>query len=263
MEKRMKGTVWTLTIMLVLGLAGVLHSNTAEAKNKIKACSHPIFIEKGCEQVAVAGPKGVKGDTGPRGHKGDTGPRGHKGDMGPRGVPGIDGKHGQDGKDGAPGSRGPQGPQGNVGPQGPKGDKGEQGAKGVRGDRGVAGPRGPTGPMGGVGPKGDKGDRGDKGRDGIDGRNGKDGRDGLDYAGPSYRTMREEFSHFIAASSAIQVHLPRTSTNRATANVIYVDGTAGVGFGYARSLDENSDLTFGVGTSGGEYVFQLGVSGEF
>lgn len=214
----MKGTVWTLTIMLVLGITGVLYSNTAEAKNTIKECSHPIFVEKGCELVAVAGPKGVQGD---------------KGDMGP---------------------------------QGPKGEKGERGAKGDTGGTGERGPRGFTGlrgEQGVAGKDGTNGIDGKDGRDGVDGRDGKDGRDGMDYFGHEYRNLRKEFSNYLAASNSIQVHLPRTRTNRVTANVLYVDSTAGVGFGYARSLDENSDLTFGVGTAGGEYVFQLGVSGEF
>lgn len=188
------------------------------------------------------------------------------GPQGPQGVPGVDGNHGKDGKVGPKGDMGPQGPkgdtgaQGNIGPMGPKGEKGDQG---IKGDRGATGPAGERGPRGFAGKDGLNGQDGKDGINGIDGRDGRDGADGMDYAGPSYSYMREKFSHFIAASNSIQVHLPRTKSNRATANVIYVDGVAGVGFGYARSLDENSDLTFGMGTSGGEYVFKLGVSGEF
>jgi len=92
---------------------------------------------------------------------------------------------------------------------------------------------------------------------------GADGRDGRDYQGPSYRDMRSEFTDFIAASSAIQMHLPQHKTSRVTANLIHVGGSTGVGFGYARKYGEDSDVTFGVGTSGGKHVVQFGISGEF
>ena len=194
---------------IVAIVAGLL-AGSAQAKQE--PCSHPIFVEKGCERVAVVGPKGAKGDRGPQGPKGERGETGAKGSDGLAGRDGIDGVGGRDGIDGVDGRDGKDGAPG---------------------------------------------------RDGIDGRDGKEGRDGVDYFGHEYRNLRKEFSNFIAASNSIQVHLPRTKANRVTANVLYVDNTAGVGFGYARSLDENSDLTFGVGTAGGEYVFQLGVSGEF
>jgi len=56
MEKRVRQTVWTLTIMLVLGLTGVLYSNNANAV--VNTCSSKTAKFNDCELIAVAGPKG-------------------------------------------------------------------------------------------------------------------------------------------------------------------------------------------------------------
>ena len=73
-------------------------------------CSHPVFVELGCEQGGPPGPPGPAG---------------------PPGADGRDGADGADGRDGADGAAGAQGEQGIQGIQG------EQGIQGIQGETGM------------------------------------------------------------------------------------------------------------------------------
>ena len=83
--------------------------------------------------IAVADPKGGKGDPGAKGDpgdKGDTGAQGAKGDTGATGPQGPKGDPGEKGDPGATGPAGSQGPAGVPGKDGPKGEPGTPGKDG-------------------------------------------------------------------------------------------------------------------------------------
>lgn len=145
------------------------------------------------------------------------------------------------------------------------------------------GPPGPEGPPGPQGEQGPPGADGADGRDGIDGQDGQDGRDGIDgidgingIAGKDgvvdytrvNKTIHQNFSrwrHYLAASTAIQIHLPQDSSQRFTLSGSSVDGTSGVGAGYAYKFDreDNLSISAGIGSSGGETLGVLSVGFEF
>jgi hypothetical protein len=80
------------------------------------------------------------------------------------------------------------------------------------------------------------------------------------------RTKYERFSHYSAAYSAIQIHLPQDKGSRLTAGVGRSHGETGYGLGYAYKWDDRDDalaFTFGVGTSGGEEAYKASIGFEF
>lgn len=136
------------------------------------------------------------------------------------------------------------------------------------------------------GPPGADGEDGQDGTDGIDGRDGKDGADGIDGRDGrdgidglngldgivDYTTINRNLNnetarwrHWLAAQSAIQIHLPQDSSQRLTLSGSTVDGTGGVGLGYAYKFDRDDNLAIsaGIGSSGDEQVGVLAVGFEF
>jgi hypothetical protein len=143
----------------------------------------------------------------------------------------------------------------------------------------IVGPAGPPGADGSDGQDGRDGVDGVDGANGLDGADGKDGRDGVDgidgidgrdadsslYANAraEARDWHNEMKDYVAASTAIQIHLPQTKSFRMTLGTARIDGQQGVAVGFAAKLDEEVALTFGLGTSGGETVATGALSFEF
>jgi hypothetical protein len=73
--------------------------------------------------------------------------------------------------------------------------------------------------------------------------------------------MRE----YMAAQSAMQVHLPQDQRSRITFSMAAVGSNTGIGAGYAYMLDKekNTAVTLSVGLSGGETAARIGVGFEF
>lgn len=138
--------------------------------------------------------------------------------------------------------------------QGPPGEDGKDGIDGQDGTNGTDGVDGKDG------------------RDGVDGTNGIDGLDGeVDYTRVNSTintTINREtgrWKHFLAAQSSLQIHLPQDSSQRLTLAGSTIEGTSGVGLGYAYKFDrdDNLSITAGIGTSGGENIGVLSVGFEF
>lgn len=135
---------------------------------------------------------------------------------------------------------GDQGPVGPVGPAGPQGDKGD------KGDKGDQGPRGPVGPMGPQGPAGE-----------------------VDYErvtrliNESSWTRITRMGKYVAATEAIQIHLPQQQDHRVTFGFSSFDGHGGMGVGYAFMNKDAVAFTFGLGTAGGETVGKASIGFEF
>ena len=142
---------------------------------------------------------------------------------------------------------GEEGPPGPAGPPGPQGPPGQDGQDGEQGPPGPMGPQGPAGPMGPQGPQGEPGV--------------------VDQTWITETRYRfDEFRHYSAAYSSIQIHLPQDKGSRLTAGVGRSHGETGYGLGYAYKWDDRDDnlaFTFGVGTSGGEEAYKASLGFEF
>jgi hypothetical protein len=133
------------------------------------------------------------------------------------------------------GKEGPQGEQGERGPRGHEGEKGDRGKTGAKGDTGATGPRGPAGEI----PN-------------------------------TWITQYNEINHFnikygkyLAASEAIQIHLPQNQSSRLTFGLGRARSETGLAVGYAYMTEDNIAVTAGLGTSGGEYVGKVSMGFEF
>lgn len=170
---------------------------------------------------------------------------GEEGPPGPAGPPGEQGPPGQDGQPGPAGPAGPAGPQGEPGPMGPQGPQGE---------------RGPMGPMGPQGPQGEPG------KDGKDGKDGEVPTEWINNTTNNFNNVYNRFGvyeKYMAASLALDIDLPRDGGHRITATGSNFSGTTGLGIGYAWMDEDGIALKAGVGMSGDEHVYKLGVSWEF
>ena len=67
----------------------------------------------------------------------------------------------------------------------------------------------------------------------------------------------------MAASSALEIDLPQNGGHRVTTMLSSVDGTAGLGIGYAWMDEDGIALKAGIGTSGSETIAKVGFSMEF
>ena len=145
---------------------------------------------------------------------------------------------------GTPGPAGPPGRAGTPGEQGPPGQDGEDGQDGAPGEQGPPGPPGPAGP---AGPQGEPGV--------------------VDYSEVNriineYRYGR--YADYIAASSALDIDLPRDGGHRVTVTGSHLSGnTTGVGFGYSWMDEDGTALRIGYARAGQEEIVKLGVSFEF
>lgn len=157
--------------------------------------------------------------------------QGDKGDDGRDGVDGTDGRDGVDGTDGINGLDGRDGQDGDTGERGERGEKGDPGADGRPGNDGR---------------------NGVDGADGVDGRNGKDARD-----------YRAEFSRYLAATNALDIHLPNGAGSRVTLGASRINGLSGIGIGFAGQNEEGKAFTVGVARSGSETLVKGSVSLEF
>lgn len=108
------------------------------------------------------------------------------------------------------------------------------------------------------------------GQDGIDGRDGRDGVDGQDGEIPTEwitntHNWYEQAREATAAVSAMQTHLPQDQTSRLTFGASHVNGSTGVGIGFAYILDNdrNSALTVAVGHAGSETAIRGSFGFEF
>lgn len=133
-------------------------------------------------------------------------------------------------------------------------------------DGGNQGPPGPEGPPGPPGPKGDPGEQGPPGPEGPQGPQGEPGI--VDYSRVNRtinQTFNRSFSEYLAAMQSIQIHLPQDHHSRLTLGGSRVNGSTGVGLGYAYKFDrdDNLSLTVGVGSSGGEEVGVASLGFEF
>lgn len=149
-----------------------------------------------------------------------------------------------DGQDGANGQDGAPGPQGEAGPMGPQGPQGEAGPMGPQG------PQGPIGPQGKPGPRGPQGEPGEVPTDWI----------------TEVRTFNSTYAKYLAASNAIQIHLPQDATSRLTLGTAYHDGYTGWGIGYGyrcHDCERDLALTFGIGKSGDEVSAKASIGWEF
>jgi hypothetical protein len=71
------------------------------------------------------------------------------------------------------------------------------------------------------------------------------------------------FTDYMAAASALDIDLPSKGGHRITATGTRVDGTTGVGFGYAYMNENGVAFKAGVSRAGGENIAKVGVSWEF
>jgi len=136
---------------------------------------------------------------------------------------------------------------------------------GTDGQDGQDGRDGRDGIDGADGRDGIDGTNGTDGRDGIDGIDGRDGIDGVVNYTELTRVIRESYIDHLAATTAIQIHLPQDSSQRFTLSGSTVGGTTGIGAGYAYKFDRDDNLavTAGVGSAGGEQVGVVSVGFEF
>lgn len=143
------------------------------------------------------------------------------------------------------------------------------------GEQGPPGHDGKDGKDGKDGVDGRDGVDGKDGRDGIDGKDGRDGIDGKDGIVDYERvnttiteTVNGKYSkwrNYSAAIMALQINLPQDSSQRLTFSGSSVDGTTGIGAGYAYKFDrdDNLSLSGGIGHAGGETVGILSLGFEF
>lgn len=162
---------------------------------------------------------------------------------------------------------GPPGPPGPPGPQGPAGPQGEQGLPGPAGPQGDQGPQGVPGPQGPQGPQGEQGPAGPAGPIGPAGPQGEPGI--VDYTRVN-RLINEtnwqrfnRMSKYVAATEAIQIHLPQQQDHRVTFGLSSFDSTLGAGIGYAYMSEDAVAFTFGLGTAGGYAVGKASIGFEF
>ena len=138
---------------------------------------------------------------------------------------------------------------GEPGPAGPPGPSGPPGEPGEPGPQGPPGPEGPPGPAGPPGPQGEPGV--------------------VDYervnrlVNETYYHRLGDFGKTIAASEAIQIHLPQVQDHRVTFGVSSFDGHSGMGIGYAFMNEDAVAFTVGLGTAGGDTVGKASVGFEF
>jgi len=133
------------------------------------------------------------------------------------------------------------------GKEGPRGEQGEKGDRGAKGDRGKTGPAGPQGERGPAGPQGERG------LPGV-----------VDYSWiQETRQFNDKYSKYLAASEAVQIHLPQNQNQRFTIGMSTVHSQTGLGIGYAWMDDDDIALTVGIGRSGGENLGKIGFSFEF
>jgi hypothetical protein len=81
----------------------------------------------------------------------------------------------------------------------------------------------------------------------------------------TYYSRFGKFGKTVAATEAIQIHLPQQQDHRVTFGVSSFDGHAGVGVGYAHMLesDNATAVTIGLGTAGGDWVGKASFGFEF
>lgn len=144
----------------------------------------------------------------------------------------------------------------NGGPPGPQGEQGEQGPPG---------PAGPPGPQGEQGPPGPQGEQGPPGPAGPQGERGPAGEVPTDWI-MEVRTFNIELSEYLAASDAIQIHLPQDQSSRFTIGAAHVNGVTGYALGYGylcRDCERDVALTFGIGKAGSETTVKGSIGWEF
>jgi hypothetical protein len=175
-----------MSLILGLGLAAFINSNSASAQNygyqdeygdtnystyptddkpyecrtgpfegffvsSVEFCKHVKFDKddrKDHSRDNITGTQGPEGPQGPAGPKGDTGATGATGATGSQGL------KGDTGATGATGSQGLKGDTGATGATGSQGLKGDTGATGATGSQGLKGDTGATGATGSQGPAG-------------------------------------------------------------------------------------------------------------
>jgi len=140
-----------------------------------------------------------------------------------------------------------------CGEVGPQGEQGEQGDRGPRGEQGETGPMGPQGPQGEQGPPGERG---------LAGLNGIDGKVPTEWI-KEFHYFEERYSKYIAATEALQIHLPQDQPSRITFGISSVSGMTGIGIGYAFKNEDGQAFTFGLGTANGENVGKASFGFEF
>jgi hypothetical protein len=107
------------------------------------------------------------------------------------------------------------------------------------------------------------------GPQGEPGRDGKDGEVPTEWINTTNTNINNVYTRFgryekyMAASLALDIDLPRDGGHRITATGSNFSGTTGLGIGYAWMDEDGVALKAGVGMSGDEHVYKLGVSWEF
>lgn len=133
---------------------------------------------------------------------------------------------------------------GEQGPPGPAGPPGEDGAPGPQGPPGPAGPPGPQGPPGEI------------------------PIDWINQVTNNHNTVNKWYNsarEVLAATLAIQNHLPQDQHSRLTGGVSRVGSTTGyaIGYSYMMNSDRNTAFTVAVGRAGSETAIQGSVGFEF
>lgn len=128
-------------------------------------------------------------------------------------------------------------------------------------DGGNTGPPGPPGPPGPVGPPGPQGEQGPPG---PQGERGPAGEVPIEWINNVHRLLDQQHQ-WMAASSALNVHLPQDQTTRLTVNMNRFGSRTGVGLGVAYMLDDDTQtaFTFSVAKSGSESAVAGSLSFEF
>ena len=75
----------------------------------------------------------------------------------------------------------------------------------------------------------------------------------------------EDFGKYLAATSAAQIYLPQNKSSRLTFGASRVNGSTGLGLGYALMLNDtdNTAITLSLGVSGGKVAATASVGIEF
>ena len=146
------------------------------------------------------------------------------------------------------------------GPPGPPGPPGPQGETGQTGATGATGPAGPTGPVGATGATGPQGEPGEVPTEWLTTTN-----TSIENNYNTVNKWRQEIRDFVAADAAMQVNLPQDQTSRLTFSMSSVNGTTGVGAGFAYMLDNESNTAFtlAVGQAGSETAVRASAGFEF
>lgn len=121
------------------------------------------------------------------------------------------------------------------------------------------GEQGPPGPQGEQGPPGPQGEQGPPGVDGVDGRDGVVPTEWIN----EVHYFNDKFRRYLAASEALQIHLPQDQESRLTLGFGSAGNKLGFGLGYAFVNEDGVALTAGFGTSGREYIGKASIGFEF